>query len=122
MVRNKLLVGAVTAVCGLFLLTGCGGSGNKVTCTMEQDGNEAEIVAELDDDDKVKSLTATMTFADEDTAKESYEYIEQFVESAKLKGKTITISDYAEMTGSNAVGKTKAEFVEMLEDSGYKCK
>ena len=54
---------------GLFLLSGCGNK--EVVCTGEEDlegeNVKAEIVAKLEDD-KVDSVSATMTFDSEDSA------------------------------------------------------
>ena len=145
---KKLQLGAVVGVSALVLLTGCGGSGNKVNCTanFEEEGHKykAEMIAELDND-KVKDLSASMTFESADDADQFYSSYQAIINMAKQyaeegqeipeidikkSGKTITISNYAALTstidsedGEKLIGITKDEFikkVESMDEDGVK--
>lgn len=115
-----------------LLLTGCGANKaaeNKVTCssTVVEDGKKVttDVNAELKDG-KVSSVTATMSFDDEATAKESCELL-AFVSSLseqsgvkldyKCDGKSIVINNYDALTEEEdkLVGLTKDEFIEKLK-------
>lgn len=149
---KKFYVGAIASVCGLLLLTGCGGSGNKVTCTasFEEDGHKysGEVVAELDSNDKVKDATISMTFENSDDADQFYSMIQMVLGMAKSfaeegqevpnidikkDGKKIIIDNYAEFAKLNSgeedevniIGMTKDEFIKQLEsdeDEKWSCK
>ncbi len=140
MKKGLLLV--FVSVFGLVLLTGCGGSGNKVTCSADlKEGDEkygtAEITAEFDDSDKVKSVSMVMNLKDEDTAQQVYAMFtlaNSFTEDesqkidAKLDGKKITISNYEAMSSDDEekiVGMSKDDFIKKMEadeEMNAKCK
>ena len=139
---KKLQLGAVVGVSALVLLTGCGGSGNKVNCTanVDEDGHKykAEIIAELDND-KVKDVTASMTFENADDADQLYNSYTAIINMAKQyaqegqevpdidikkNGKTVTISNYADFASTmesendeKLIGITKDEFIKKIEST-----
>ena len=151
--KNKYLL-LFVGVLSLLLVTGCGGSKNQVKCTaeIEQDGKKykAEIIAQLDDNSKVKDASMTMTFDSEEEAAQSYSMMQMVIGIAKsfaeegkeipeidikLDGKSLTISNYAafaeissdEEEQQKLIGLTKDEFInkiksETSEESDWSCK
>ena len=131
--KNKYFLGLIVSVFGLVLLTGCGGSGKKVTCTADlKEGDTkygtAEITAKLDDSDKVTSATMVMKLDDEQMAQQVYGMLSlanSFAQDdsqkidAKLDGKTITINSaetyLAKEGGEELVGMSKADFIKKIE-------
>lgn len=113
---KKIYLGII-AVVGLFVLTACGGSKNKVTCTadLEENGQKAavlSIIADLDKDDKVEKVSAEIAFDDKDKASQAYSMYQLVIgmveqlgneqDKANIKdlkieldGKKIVINDYA---------------------------
>ena len=135
---KKGLLLLFVSVFGLVLLTGCGDSGKKVTCTADMEGEDgkkagtAEIVAELDDSDKVKAVSATMEFDDADYASQAYGMISlmnAFMEGqedavkidAKLDGKKLTINNFDAYMDSDEetkmIGMTKDDFIKAMESN-----
>ena len=133
--KNKYFLGLIVGVFGLVFLTGCGGSGNKVTCSADlKEGDTkygtAEIVAELDDSDKVKTVEMTMKIDDKDAAQQVFSMItlaNSFAENdsqkidASLDGNKITIKNaeaYLNQTESETklVGMSKADFIKLVEE------
>lgn len=150
--KNKFILGSVVGLSSLLLLTGCGSSKN-LTCTadFEEDGHKytAEVVAELDGDDKVKDASITMEFENKDDATQmysSYQMVIQMAESMakqsgeevpkidiKQDGKKVIISNYAELDklGSgeedeeSLIGMSKDDFkkhIESQEEVKWTCK
>lgn len=139
---KKLYLGAVAGASALLLLTGCGSS-SKVNCKadFEEEGHKykGEIIAELDSNDKVKDVSASMTFESADDADQFYTMYQQMINMAKQfaeegqeipeinikkSGKTITISDYAaleKMSSSEEteaiIGLKKDEFIKKIESN-----
>ena len=135
--KKKFLYGIVAFGFGALLLTGCGGSSNKVVCSGDfKEGGQkiasGEIAATLDDSDKVKDVSATMTFEDEQTATAYQQLMEEFGSSglgikATRSGKKVTISNYDVLSSSaedSLVGVSKADFIKAMESdgSGLSCK
>lgn len=121
-----------------LVLTGCGGSGDKLVCTISEDGAKGEITATFKND-KVNGLSAVMEFATEEEATQ-YMQIVQLAEAfmgedvkigAKQSGKKITIDDMLPMLEGSTdddgnevkiTDMTKEEFKANYEEQGYTCK
>lgn len=133
---KKGLLLLLVSVFGLTLLTGCGGSSKKVTCTAKIEssgdsaGGSAEIVAELDDSDKVKGVSATMKFESEEEASQAYgmmSFVNAMIEQqgegdkidVKLDGKTLTINNFDAYAGMDSeeklIGMSKEDFIKAME-------
>lgn len=150
--KNKFLLGTVAGLSCLTFLTGCGSKKN-VTCTadFEEDGHKyvGEIIAELDDNDKIKDASVSMNFEKEEDATQmynSYKMILSFAEGMaeegdaevpkidiKQNGKKVTISNFAELSkiqsededNTNIIGMKKDEFIKTIEareDAKWSCK
>ncbi len=122
--KNKVILGLLIAVCGLFLLTGCGGgSSDKLVCTMKESGLEIKMTISFDGDGKANDVSASF---DAPSAEQAEQMIENFKEAgveAKLSGKTITINDFSKISDvSQIMGKTKAELEKEAKDDGLDCK
>ena len=139
---KKKYFGIVAGVLSLLLLTGCG-SKNQLKCTadFEEDGHKysAEIVAELDSEEKVKDVDAIYTFNSSEEADKFYSsyqmminFAKQFAEDdqevpeidIKKDGKKITISNFAALESMNSdeieespIGMKKEDFIKKLESS-----
>lgn len=151
--KNKLILGSVVGLSSLLLLTGCGSSSKNLTCTaeFEEEGHKytGEIVAELDDNDKVKDVSMTMGFDNKEDATQmysSYQMIISFAKSMaeqsgeefpeidiKQDGKKVIISNYAALDKLNSgeeeqetlIGMSKEDFqkkVEAQEEAKWTCK
>ena len=131
---KKMLSLAAILVAGGFLLTACGGSGNKLTCTSEESllGNKADIEVVISfDGDKVSKMSGSMTFEDEAFAKTIAEGLKQLGDDAKkaslsVSGKTLKIGDMIEFNklqgeDFDLTGVSKDEAKKQLEDAGFKC-
>ncbi len=146
---KKMYLGAITGMCGLLLLTGCG-SGNKVTCSseFEESGHKfsSEIVASLDGDNKVKDVSASMTFENADDAEQFYSMYQGILDMAKSyggeeevpkidikkEGNKIIIDNFAEFEkmssdddSANIIGMTKEDFIKQIEsdeEEKWSCK
>lgn len=115
----------------MVMLTGCGK--NQITCTgaEEQDGQKIEMkVTAKPKDGKVTEATATMTFAEEDTAKQMcslFEMANGLTEEGKkldikCDGKDITIKNYLLMQDDAKEEYTEDEFIKLMEDGKLTCK
>ncbi len=130
--KKKLFYSLIVGVFGALLLAGCGGSSNKVTCTgdIEEGGVKyasAEIEAEFDSSDKIKNVSASMTFESEEVASQYYAYMTALSSmagdsvklDAKLDGKKVTIKNYDVIASANEedniIGISKKEFIEKME-------
>lgn len=122
-------------IIGLFLLAGCGSNKNEVVCKGNEKENNTTVsvktVGKLQND-KINSVSATMTFEDKKTA-ESYCSLFKLVNSfsedmeidVKCSGKTVEIRDYEKILESSETvvkGLTKAEFKEIMQNQGLICK
>ena len=98
-----------------FILTGCGGSNTKVTCTFVGDTSgyqKAALVANLDSDGKVYEITEIVTFASEEEANKNLIYITREYSDAKVKGNTIEVYHLENYSRTkNMAGLTKDEFI-----------
>ncbi len=122
----------------LVLVTGCGKNQVVCTATMEEAGQsmKAEVVAEFDGDDKVKSIEMSYELSDEKTAETYCSLFKLFTTSGEnvevdCSGKKITIKGLesidmdSEDEADKIVGKTKAEFIELMEkdeEAKFTCK
>ncbi len=108
---KKVVLGL--GICLLF--AGCGG--NKVVCTATEESGDEKVTMEIAatlKDDVVSKVTTTMEFSNEDTAKEYSKYMT----GSKLSGKKVVSEE--EATEDEKI--SKKEFIETMEDSGFKCK
>ncbi len=118
----------------LFVVTGCGNK-NQVKCTgsFSEGGMsmDAEIIADLDDNDKVTDVTAIMDLKDKDTATQFCSLYKMFADEEKgieisCSGSKITIKGYskleAETEEEDIVGKTKDEFIKAMQEEKFTCK
>ena len=107
----KKLFSLITLVCGVLLLTGCGGD-KTYTCVGKAnegaDIAEERVVARFTDD-KVESFDLIFEFKDEETLN-AYK---NFLPDATIKGKSMTIKNANEneqFKRTEIVGLTKDEF------------
>ncbi len=123
MVKNRFLLGLFVAVCGLFLLTGCGGYSDKIVCTLKAGGEEVELTLKLKDD-KVSGVSAVMTAKSTEDAEEAAEYYKNHGADVKVDGKKVTFEDFTKVDDSTLViiGKTKDEVLKNAEEKGMNCK
>ena len=131
---KKMLSLAAILFVGGFLLTACGGSGDKLVCTTKESLGLAtadfEVVISFDGD-KVSKMSGSMTFEDESFAKTIAEGLEQLGDGAKkaqlsVSGKTLKIGDMVEFNKLQGeefdlTGVTKEEAKKELVDAGFKC-
>ncbi len=128
-------------VCGVFLLTACGGDDKKeddapttkVICKQEIGSESYQVVAELKND-KVVGLSAEASFENEEKAA-AYEEFVNFMGTTKnsdtkvkREGTKLTIGNYAPVvesdTGENKVvviGESKENLANVLRRQNYKC-
>ncbi len=116
----------------LVVLVGCGNK-NQVKCTGEMNEGgmkiKAEVVADLDGDNKVKDATIVYDLGDAKAA-ETYCSIFKMMEDAEkgisvsCSGSKITIKGAAQMDEGDEkiVGSTKDDFVKAMEAEGLTCK
>ena len=123
----------LVVVCALllFLVTGCGGK--KLTCTqsVEEAGvkMEAQVIADLDDNDKIAGATVIYDLGDKATA-DSYCSLMKLAEdkekgvTVECSGSKITINGMASMDDDEdaVIGQSKEEFVKKAEEEGFTCK
>ena len=118
----------------LFVVTGCGNK-NQVKCTgsFSEGGMnmEAEMIADLDENDKVVDVTAVMDLGNSDTANSFcslYKLMEDKEKGVEVScsGSKITIKGYANVEAGEdedqVVGKTKDEFIKLMEEEDFTCK
>ena len=125
--KKKLLFGFTTAVCGLLLLTGCGSS-NKVVCSSTLESTtgkkvEYEVTAEIDSDNKIKSVTAAFIYESEEDANDAYDSFKERKASVEAEGEIldydVTKSGKKLIVGSTGefeklIGYSKDDFVKEL--------
>ncbi len=122
---------------GLFLLSGCGNK--EVVCTGEEDlegeNVKAEIVAKLEDD-KVDSVSATMTFDSEDSANQMcsiFDLYNSSIENDDYKidvscdGTKMTFNNYTELLSleddsDSIIGMSRDDFIQAMEEDELSCK
>lgn len=139
---KKTYLGVIAGVLSLLLLTGCGSKNQlKCTATAEQNGKKytGEVIAELDDNDKIKDASMSLTFGSSEEASQAYAMFQFAIGIAqsmaeegqdvpnvdiKIDGKTLTISNYAAYASLNSsdeedkveiIGMSKEEFIKKLE-------
>lgn len=114
----------------VFLVTGCGGNKVKCTASVSEGGVSlnAEVIANLDKDNKVDDVTITYNFDDKSTA-ESYCSIIKMIDNpdkgitVKCDGKKISVHGASSMDADDsAIGLTKSEFIERMEKEKFTCK
>ena len=116
----------------LVVLVGCGNK-NQVKCTGEMNEGglniKAEVVADLDGDNKVKDATVVYDLGDETTATTYCSFFKLMEDSSKgisisCSGSKITIKGYAQMDDGEEklAGTTKDDFVKAMEAEGLTCK
>lgn len=116
----------------LVVLVGCGNK-NQVTCSGEMNEGgmtiKAEVIADLDADNKVTDATVVYDLGDETTATTYCSFFKLMEDSSKgisisCSGSKITIKGYAQMEDGDEklVGTTKDDFVKAMEAEGLKCK
>lgn len=126
--------------CALLLfVTGCGENKNQVKCTgeMEESGMKIkqEIVAVFDDNNIFKDATATMDLGSKETADQFCGLYKMFSDSAKgveisCSGTKVTIKGFENLdsdeededTEDSPIGKTKEEFIKLMEKEQMTCK
>jgi hypothetical protein len=113
----------------LLVVTGCGGSKNKVTCTAtEEEGGikmTAELVAEFDKDDKLSDATVTYDLGDSTVAKQYcslFQLMEDEEKGVKVScsGSKVTISGYANAQSDDdeeVLGMSRDEFIKKMEET-----
>lgn len=128
----------------LLVVTGCGGK--KLTCTMEEDGQTAKIVAEFDKNDKAKNVKMNMTMqSEEEMTDEEQEYMKTYMElmcsafdyegvTCEVKTDKKAVDLVIEMNFAKMSAETKEELdfseeestydamKKNFEESGYTCK
>ena len=119
--KNKIILGLFVAVCGLFLLTGCGGDSNKLVCSGKDSQADGTITIYFEDG-KAKTVSAEIDFDSTEEAESTLEYYQSHGIEAKLSGKTITITNFEMLEGSGWIGKTRDEVKKDVEASGLSCK
>ena len=116
----------------LVVLVGCGNK-NQVKCTGEMNEGglniKAEVVADLDGDNKVTDATVVYDLGDETTATTYCSFFKLMEDSSKgisisCSGSKITIKGYAQMDDGEEklAGTTKDDFVKAMEAEGLTCK
>jgi len=133
---KKYFLGLFCAV--LLFVTGCGNK-NQVKCTgeMEEAGMKMkqEIVAVFDDNNIFKDATATMDLGSKETADQFCGLYKMFSDSAKgveisCSGTKVTIKGFENLdsdeededTEDSPIGKTKEEFIKLMEKEQMTCK
>ena len=117
----------------LVSLTGCGAK-NQVKCTSTSTelGMEmkTEVIADLDKDNNIKALSATIDFGSKETANTMcslYKLSEQEGLSVSCSGSKMTIKGYDKMISDEdddvkLIGMSKDDFVKGMESQGATCK
>ncbi len=98
-------------------------SSNTLICTGKDAQAEGTITIKLDNNDIVKSVSATLTFSSLEDAKE---YAEVLGRNGTIdftrNGRTIIIDDYSTATNDNFIGKTKSYVINSAKRNGVTCK
>lgn len=126
---------ALFCVMLLFVVTGCG-SKNQVKCTGTQTESgitiKGEVIADLDNDNKITDATVVYDLGDKTTA-DQYCALFKLMENAdkgvsvSCSGSKITIKGYANMESEDddddvLLGATKEEFIKAMEKENFTCK
>ena len=114
--------GLLLLIIGLFLLTGCG---NKVKCTMKQEGISTISITGKFSGNKLKEYTykSVMKFSNSTEYDTSCSIAKEMAKQSKgmkttCKNRTVTTVQ----TLTNKENKTKKQFKETLKKAGYTCK
>ncbi len=128
-------------VCGVFLLTACGGSDDskkdsnatKVTCKQVMGNETYDLVANLEDD-KVVSVSVVANFENEQNATSFEEFVSFMGKTKKVEtgvkrdGTKVTVENYAPVIESDdgttkvvVIGGTKENLKEVLVHQNYQC-
>lgn len=114
----KKILGVLCLFIFLFVLTGCdGGNSSEVTCTVIGDTDGAQkvtIIASLDGNGKVSTISDIATFASEEEAKENLKYVSSYEKPyTVLKGNTIEYSNLEEYSSTykSMIGLNRDEFI-----------
>ena len=118
--KKYLLV--VFCVALLFIVTGCGNK-NSVTCSGKMDGNEAEVIAEFDGNDKLTTITATQDLGSKESADQYCTLYSSMLPadsgiSVSCSGSKVTIKGFEKMMDDeedSMVGMTKEQFKQAME-------
>ncbi len=119
----------------LFVVTGCGNK-NQVVCTgSSTEGGiniEAKLVADFDENDKLKDAEVTYDLKDKSSADQYCSLFKLMEDKDKgvtvdCSGSKITIKGYANMDveedeSDAMIGKTKEEFKKLMEEEEFTCK
>lgn len=116
----------------LLLSIGCGKK-NEVVCTVEneEDGVTTEIIATLDNKDKVQDAKIKMTFNDEKLAEKmcsTFELTNSYAEKEEDKLEFKCSGKSIEMSANDLVGSidvtdiTKSELIDSAKKEDYTCK
>ena len=119
----------------LFVATGCGKKQLKCSGSFNEAGMsmDAEMIADLDDNDNVLDVTAVMDLKDSKTADQFcafYKLAEDADKgiSIKCSGSKITITGFSKLEAEDEdeedkiVGKPKDAFIKAMEEEGFTCK
>ncbi len=129
-------------VCGVFLLTACGGGSSdskkdsnatKVTCKQVMGNETYDLVANLEDD-KVVSVSVVANFENEQNATSFEEFVSFMGKTKKVEtgvkrdGTKVTVENYAPVIESDdgttkvvVIGGTKENLKEVLVHQNYQC-
>lgn len=122
---------------GVVLLTGCSLSEEKIVCTMKENVDDMYMSTEVTaiiKDDKVSSLSGTLTFDSENTATSYYSFISLYDQNLKqnetldveLNGKKIFIGNFQYLIEENQedkiIGQEKDDFKKIMENENFSCK
>ena len=122
-------------VCAVLILAvGCGKK-NQVKCTGKQTENgitiKAEVIADLDKNDKLTDAKVVYDLSDKKTAQQ-YCALFKLMENAdkgisiNCSGSKVTIKGFAEMEtdedGESIVGMSKKDFIKQMEEENMTCK
>lgn len=118
----------------LVSLTGCGNK-NQIKCTAEQTQSgitmKSEVTAELDSNDKIKSVSAAIDFGSKEMASAMCTMYNSAPEeglSVSCDGSKMKINDFEKYVSADSdseakiVGISKDEFKKGMESQGYTCK
>ena len=123
----------------ILFLTGCGKSvsKNQIICTGTEDDEDGMVTTKVTanyKDEKITSVSAEMTFEDEDVAKQTcdmYDFMNSFADSEdkkieyECKGKTIIIKDLSNFDSEeeeNIIGMSKKDFISKMKEQNISCK
>lgn len=132
---KKYFLGLFCAL--LLFVTGCGENKNQVKCTgeMEEAGMKMkqEIVAVFDDNNIFKDATATLDLGSKEAADQLCSLYKMLGDSEKnvdisCSGTKVTIKGFENLdaededTEDSPIGKTKEEFIKLMEKEQMTCK